>query len=158
MGQWTNNQGYTQSFVRDAVGNLIKISAPIPNLGIAPTAINNTGRITGIYTDMRILLGWAWTYLIVSEIVGTTSGITFFINQQARYRQFDNVYAAIMIIGLIGFFSDLVLARLGRLIFPWQRPVAGPGWLSRMQKWAATPGRGLFPSPVSPRRPAPPAV
>ena len=51
---------------------------------------------------MRILLGWAWTYLIVAEVVGTMSGITFFINQQARYRNFDNVYAAIGMIGIIG--------------------------------------------------------
>ena len=29
--------------------------------------------ITDIYTDMRILLGWAWTYLIVAEVVGTMS-------------------------------------------------------------------------------------
>jgi NitT/TauT family transport system permease protein len=35
--------------------------------------------ITDIYTDMRILLGWAWTYLIVAEVVGTMSGITYFI-------------------------------------------------------------------------------
>src|SRR5262249_16924837 len=31
--------------------------------------------IADIYTDMRILLGWAWTYLIVAEVVGTMSGI-----------------------------------------------------------------------------------
>ena len=52
---------------------------------------------------MRILLGWAWTYLIVAEVVGTMSGITFFITLQARYRQrSDNVYAAIAMIGVIG--------------------------------------------------------
>jgi NitT/TauT family transport system permease protein len=77
--------------------------------------------ITDIYTDMRILLGWAWTYLIVAEVVGTMSGITFFINQQARYRNFDNVYAAIAMIGIIGFFSDLFLAWLGTVLFPWKR-------------------------------------
>jgi len=77
--------------------------------------------ITDIYTDMRILLGWAWTYLIVAEVVGTMSGITFFINQQARYRNFDNVYAAIAMIGFIGFFSDLFLAWLGTVLFPWKR-------------------------------------
>ena len=77
--------------------------------------------ITDIYTDMRILLGWAWTYLIVAEIVGTMSGITFFINQQARYRNFDNVYAAIAMIGIIGFSTDLALAWLGMRIFPWKR-------------------------------------
>jgi NitT/TauT family transport system permease protein len=77
--------------------------------------------ITDIYTDMRILLGWAWTYLIVAEVVGATSGITYFINQQARYRNFDNVYAAIMMIGFIGLFTDLLLAWIGTVIFPWKR-------------------------------------
>jgi NitT/TauT family transport system permease protein len=79
--------------------------------------------ITDIYTDMRILLGWAWTYLIVAEVVGTMSGITFFINQQARYRNFDNVYAAIMMIGIIGLSTDMALAWLGKALFPWKRKV-----------------------------------
>jgi NitT/TauT family transport system permease protein len=76
--------------------------------------------ITDVYTDMRILLGWAWTYLIVAEFIGTSSGITYFINQQGRYRNFDNVYAAIMMIGIIGLASDLFLAWLGKQIFPWK--------------------------------------
>jgi NitT/TauT family transport system permease protein len=70
---------------------------------------------------LRILLGWAWTYLIVAEVVGTMSGITYFINQQARYRNFDNVYAAIAMIGIIGFSTDLFLAWLGSVLFPWKR-------------------------------------
>jgi NitT/TauT family transport system permease protein len=77
--------------------------------------------ITDIYTDMRILLGWAWTYLIVAEVVGTMSGITLFINQQARYRNFDNVYAAIAMIGIIGLSTDMILAWLGTILFPWKR-------------------------------------
>lgn len=93
--------------------------------------------ISDIYTDMRILLGWAWTYLIVAEVVGTMSGITYFINQQARYRNFDNVYAAIMMIGIIGFSSDLVLSWIGRIIFPWKRRTASgakkPSWYSRFR-------------------------
>ncbi len=79
--------------------------------------------ISDIYTDMRILLGWAWTYLIVAEVVGTMSGITFFINQQARYRNFDNVYAAIAMIGIIGLATDMLLAWLGTVLFPWKRKV-----------------------------------
>ncbi|MDB6071353.1 MAG: nitrate transporter permease [Verrucomicrobiales bacterium] len=87
-----------------------------------------------IYNDMRILLGWAWTYLIVAEVIGTMSGITFFINQQARYRNFDNVYAAIGMIGIIGFTSDLFLAWLGNQIFPWKRQgrTRKKSWLSRL--------------------------
>jgi len=79
------------------------------------------GILPDLYRDQRILLGWAWTYLIVAELIGTSSGITWFITQQARYQHFDNVYAAIMTIGLIGFGSDLILARLGRRLFPWDR-------------------------------------
>ncbi|MBE2214221.1 MAG: ABC transporter permease subunit [Opitutaceae bacterium] len=73
-----------------------------------------------LYNDMRILLGWAWTYLIVAEVVGVSSGITFFINQQAKYRNFENVYAAIVIIGIIGLVTDQVLAFIGERAFPWR--------------------------------------
>ena len=96
------------------------------------------GVIVDLYTDMRILLGWAWTYLIVAEMVGTTSGITYFINQQARYRNYENVYAAIMLIGLIGLASDVVLARLGRALFPWRPESRRSGARSLL--------RGLFPA------------
>jgi NitT/TauT family transport system permease protein len=82
------------------------------------------GILPDLYRDMRILLGWAWTYLIVAELIGTSSGITWFITQQARYKNFDNVFAAIMIIGIIGLTTDLILASIGKRIFPWQRQIA----------------------------------
>ncbi len=73
-----------------------------------------------LYNDMRILLGWAWTYLIVAEYIGASSGITYFINQQAKYRIYDNVFAAIILIGIIGFTTDRILDWLGLRIFPWR--------------------------------------
>jgi NitT/TauT family transport system permease protein len=79
-----------------------------------------------IYNDLRILLGWAWTYLIVAEVVGVSSGITFFINQQAKYRNFDNVYAAILIIGVIGLLTDQVLGWAGRHLFAWRQLQPSP--------------------------------
>jgi len=54
-------------------------------------------------------------------LIGTSSGITWFITQQARYQHFDNVYAAIIMIGLIGLGIDLLLAWLGRRLFPWDK-------------------------------------
>jgi NitT/TauT family transport system permease protein len=79
------------------------------------------GILVDLYNDMRILLGWAWTYLIVAEYIGASSGITYFINQQAKYRIYDNVFAAILIIGLIGFTTDRILAWLGPKLFPWSQ-------------------------------------
>jgi NitT/TauT family transport system permease protein len=93
--------------------------------------------ISDIYTDMRILLGWAWTYLIVAEVVGTMSGITLFINQQARYRNFDKVYAAIFMIGLIGLTSDMLLASFAKVLFPWKRRSARKPW--RLLEWLSAP-------------------
>jgi NitT/TauT family transport system permease protein len=80
------------------------------------------GILPDLYRDLRILLGWAWTYLIVAELIGTSSGITLFITQQARYQHFENVYAAIFIIGFIGLSSDLFLAWLSKRLFTWDRP------------------------------------
>ena len=79
------------------------------------------GILPDLYRDQRILLGWAWTYLIVAELIGTSSGITWFITQQARYQHFANVYAAIAMIGIIGVGTDLLLGQLGRRLFPWDR-------------------------------------
>jgi NitT/TauT family transport system permease protein len=79
------------------------------------------GIITHLYKDLRLLLGWAWTYLIVAELIGTSSGITWFITQQARYKNFENVFAAIIIIGVIGLTTDLILAALGKKMFIWEK-------------------------------------
>ncbi len=79
------------------------------------------GILPDLYRDQRILLGWAWTYLIVAELIGTSSGITWFITQQARYKNFDNVFAAIIMIGIIGLVCDLLLAKLGKRLFPWEQ-------------------------------------
>lgn len=108
-----------------------------------------------IYTDMRVLLGWAWTYLIVAEVVGTMSGITLFINQQARYRNFDNVYAAIFMIGIIGLTSDILLAAFGKVLFPWKR--RGPRVGKSFLEWMREPG-SAFSKPTGKPLVAPAAV
>ncbi len=109
--------------VRKVDGNLIEAAQ---TLGAKPRQlvlrVLLPASLPDLYNDLRILLGWAWTYLIVAEVIGVSSGITFFINQQAKYRNFDNVYAAIIIIGLIGITTDQGLAWLGQRLFAWKNP------------------------------------
>jgi NitT/TauT family transport system permease protein len=81
---------------------------------VIPAALPN------LYRDMRILLGWAWTYLVVAELIGEKSGISAFLYQEQRYRHFDNVYAGIVIIGLVGLITDQFLSFVGRFLFPWE--------------------------------------
>jgi len=78
------------------------------------------GILPNLYRDMRILIGWAWTYLVVAELIGEKSGISAFLYQQQRYRHFDNVYASIVMIGMIGLTVDQLLAFVGRFLFPWE--------------------------------------
>jgi NitT/TauT family transport system permease protein len=77
------------------------------------------GILPNLFNDMRILIGWAWTYLIVAELIGRSSGISYFIYQQGRYRHFENVYAGMLMIGIIGLAFDQVLAAFGKYLFPY---------------------------------------
>ncbi len=83
------------------------------------------GILPNLFRDLRILLGWAWTYLIVAELIGASSGISYFINQQAKYRNYDNVFAAIVMIGIIGLTTDQILGLIERFLFPWERGSRG---------------------------------
>lgn len=84
------------------------------------------GIMPNLYNDLRILLGWSWTWLVIAELIGVKSGLTEFIETQGRWRNFDRVYPVIILIGLLGFFTDQVLAWLHRVVFPWTGAMQGP--------------------------------
>jgi NitT/TauT family transport system permease protein len=105
------------------------------------------GALPNLYRDMRVLIGWAWTYLVVAELIGEKSGISAFIYQQQRYRHFDNVYASIVMIGLIGLASDQLLGWLGKYLFPWESgQTALPRLAQRIKATFSPPPRA--PKPV----------
>ena len=104
--------------------------------------------IPALYRDMRILIGWAWTYLVVAELIGEKSGISAFIYQEQRYRHFDNVYASIIMIGFIGLCCDQLLAWVGRYLFPWESGNAGLAQLAaRVRSWFGSPRAALEDAP-----------
>lgn len=101
---------------------------------VVPAAMPN------LYRDMRIQIGCAWTYLVVAELIGEKSGISAFIYQQQRYRNFDNVYASIVIIGSIGLVCDQLLAFAARFLFPWESKSLGLlAQLKRLRRSSAKP-------------------
>jgi NitT/TauT family transport system permease protein len=77
------------------------------------------GILPNLYNDLRILLGWAWTWLVIAELIGVKSGLTEFIETQGRFRNFDRVFPVIILIGLTGFVMDQFLSWLHGLLFPW---------------------------------------
>jgi NitT/TauT family transport system permease protein len=77
------------------------------------------GILPNLYNDLRILLGWAWTWLVIAELIGVKSGLTEFIETQGRFRNFDRVFPVIILIGLTGFIMDQFLSWLHGIFFPW---------------------------------------
>jgi NitT/TauT family transport system permease protein len=77
------------------------------------------GIMPNLYNDLRILLGWAWTWLVIAELIGVKSGLTEFIETQGRFRNFDRVFPVIILIGVTGFVMDQFLSWLHGLLFPW---------------------------------------
>jgi NitT/TauT family transport system permease protein len=76
--------------------------------------------LPGIWDAMRIMIGAAWTLVVLAEIVAATSGLGYLIITSQRFLQTANVIAAIFIIGLIGLFTDLIFKFTAKKFFPWQ--------------------------------------
>jgi NitT/TauT family transport system permease protein len=68
---------------------------------------------------LRVTMGWAWTYLVVAELVAANSGLGFAILKAQRFLQTDKIFAGILLIGLIGLAIDQLFRLLHRKAFPW---------------------------------------
>lgn len=68
---------------------------------------------------LRLVLGWAWTYVIVAELIGSSSGIGHMIvNSQALLNTGQMIFG-IIVIGCIGLLSDLLFKAANRRLFVW---------------------------------------
>jgi len=68
---------------------------------------------------MRVTMGWAWTYLVVAELVAANSGLGYSILKAQRFLQTDKIFGGIIIIGLIGLITDQLFRFAHRKAFPW---------------------------------------
>ena len=73
--------------------------------------------LPNLVDSLRITLGWCWTYLIVAEIVASSSGIGYELWTARRYGKTPEVFAGILTIGLIGLISDQAIRALHRRWF-----------------------------------------
>ncbi len=74
-----------------------------------------------ILDTLRITCGWAWTYLVVAELVAANSGLGYAILKAQRYMHTDKIFAGILLIGLIGLLTDQAFRWLSRRAFPWRK-------------------------------------
>jgi len=75
--------------------------------------------LPGIVDTLRIIVGWAWTYIIVAELVASASGIGYMIISSQRMLRTGNIIFGILTIGMLGLITDYFSKWLYNKLFPW---------------------------------------
>jgi NitT/TauT family transport system permease protein len=68
---------------------------------------------------LRLVLGWAWTYVIVAELIGSSAGIGHMIVDSQALLNTGQIIFGIIVIGCIGLVTDFAFKALNRRLFPW---------------------------------------
>jgi len=75
--------------------------------------------LPGIMDTLRIIIGWAWTYIIVAELVASASGIGYMIISSQRMLRTGNIIFGILTIGMLGLITDYFFKWFYNRLFPW---------------------------------------
>jgi NitT/TauT family transport system permease protein len=78
----------------------------------------------GILDNLRIGMGWAWTYLIVAELVAASTGIGYVILTASRFGETEKIIGGIITIGVLGLLTDAIFRWLYKVLFPYAERVA----------------------------------
>lgn len=81
--------------------------------------------LPGIMDSLRITIGWAWTYLVVAELVAANSGLGYMILKAQRFLAIDRIFAGLVIIGLLGLVTDYFFKWLTKVVVPWSEKAGG---------------------------------
>ena len=96
-------QSYTLGAGRRAVVTQVLIPATLP----------------GVFDTLRVTLGWAWTYLVVAELVAANKGLGYFILSSMRGLFTDRIFLGIITIGLLGLITDQLFKLARARLLPW---------------------------------------
>ena len=75
--------------------------------------------LPGVMDNLRITMGWAWTYLVVAELVASDRGLGYMILDSMRGLFTDRIFVGLLTIGLLGLMFDQIFKWLHRTLLPW---------------------------------------
>jgi NitT/TauT family transport system permease protein len=81
--------------------------------------------LPGVMDNLRITIGWSWTYLVVAELVAAEKGLGIMILESQRGLRTDKIFVGLVTIGFLGFLSDIVFKWLHRVVLPWSPRIRG---------------------------------
>jgi NitT/TauT family transport system permease protein len=68
---------------------------------------------------LRTVMGWAWTYVIVAELIGSERGIGHMITDSQALLNTGQIIFGIIVIGVIGLVSDYAFKAANQRLFRW---------------------------------------
>jgi NitT/TauT family transport system permease protein len=75
--------------------------------------------LPGIFTGLRLGLGFAWVVIVVGEMTGVQTGLGAMIMDARQLSRTEIVICGMAIIGVAGFLSDYAVVMLGRRLLAW---------------------------------------
>ena len=83
------------------------------------------GSLPHIFTGVRLAWGISLIVVIAAEMVGAPSGLGYMVLDAQQTFRTERVFAGIIVIGLVGFLTDLGFRLLRRRMMPWYRETEG---------------------------------
>ena len=92
-------------------------------LGVSPARMFPTvvlpAALPGIFTGLRLGLGLSWVVIVVGEMTGVSTGLGAMIMDARQLSRTEIVVCGMVVIGALGFLSDLAILCLGRVLLRW---------------------------------------
>jgi len=76
--------------------------------------------LPAIFDGFRVMNAIAWTYIILAELVNPQNGIGYILRLAEQHLKPEWSFAGIVVVGVIGITSDVLIRALNRLLFPWR--------------------------------------
>src|SRR5678816_745206 len=73
----------------------------------------------GIFDALRLCNGWAWTYLVVAELIAANEGLGYRVLKFYRFVQTPKIYVYLLILGALGLLLDFLFRAMNRRLFHW---------------------------------------
>jgi ABC-type nitrate/sulfonate/bicarbonate transport system permease component len=75
-----------------------------------------------IFTGFQLGLGMSLIVVVIAENFGTERGLGYLIWHSWQIFEVQDMYVALILVALLGYLSQLLLARIERAVIPWRRP------------------------------------